>query len=367
MSNISFFGKEEIVYAIDSVNVDGKLFINIKGCKLDNTLANITYLSFESELPSDLTDLKVLNDNIFCLIGGNIYIFSSIKDSVYNIDINSQYSRFEVLNDSLLLLYSIYNYHPLDGFSGLEFQTINYLNGERIMRVQNRFSGIFLSHLSVDWLKYCNGYIYVAEPFSGMIKVYDLDLKLVDSLTSEKIFKPAIKSIYFQKEIDSLISFERKRMLSVYNSDSTNVPNSFIYNKSFIKRISDTVRKTYSYVEKLINVDDSLLALIIYRPGYNFNYRDFVIFSPKTGFVIRKFIKWQSTSLNYINNIEDIVTVDLSYSRGEVPVFKYGKIYVPMVFPLSKFRKGNLEDLQEIKLNYNINYGEPWQIGVFTY
>lgn len=304
-------------------------------------------------------------------IGNNcMYIYNRAKKTSDFIEKDTvMYDRGYSLNDSLILLSSIFNYHPLDGFPGVHLTVFNLNNKKIIKHIKKKFYGIALSHMINDWVYCKNENIYVVQPLSGNIYKFNNELNLVDSSTIPIRWDSIARNTKYQDSTNFVIYrnyFSTTELVNNYGADSVKRNRKFsvwkLSTKEFIHNIIKQTRENYEYIEKIIPFDDSTVIVSVSRPGYNLKYRDVYYYNPEKNMITGRYEKWLCGREDTLNVPEDFFSVDIINSNPYMPFFYKNKAYALAVYNPLLFVSGTRKNLSEILYNSIVNQNYVWRV-----
>lgn len=275
------------------------------------------------------------------------------------------YKHAELLNDSLVLLYYLYNFHPLDGDAGLHLSVLNTNTKEIESTKFIEFPTIYLSHISNSWLTVVNNAICVVSPLTGTFQFYDYSLNLLNEskpdidVISRNLNKNQLKVKYY----DSIYRSEKDRfekLLDIYGRDSVDFYKekfeSEIYSKSFIWNTIKTIRSESVFIERVFSINDTTIGISISRPGYEYAYRDLYLYTI-TNNLVTKYGKLNTLLNDTVEYIEDYYPVDIKLDKSKFPYFYDGDIYAYTFFKPSFFIPGPQSDISKLVLKDIYNHG----------
>ena len=113
---------------------------------------------------------------------GNSFIFRN------KINLPSDFvtRRLKFLTADRILLYSIYNFHPVEGVQNTNLSVYDIQNDSIIKILHPELPCIGFSHLINEWISVSDDRIAIADPCGYTIRFYNFDLDLQDSI----IFHP---------------------------------------------------------------------------------------------------------------------------------------------------------------------------------
>lgn len=212
------------------------------------------------------------------------------------------------------------------------------------------------------WVVSCGDKLLVFSPFSPIYKIINRELKCVATKNLSQSFGIDSMSNNFGKRFDQFIQNEKLR-IERQPEEST------VFNtKDFCTMISDSIRKNYSYIEKVLTYNDTEVVISMYRPGANFDYRSVYVFAPFQNKIKKIFPKWRSTTAEFILKKEDALTIDLSNDANKAAYFYNNEIYDFGLSPDSLVSlKMSKDDYLERKFQFVFKNGYQWHIQKFQF
>jgi len=290
----------------------------------NDTIYNIdTTLSYDTFIPGKNTDAIICSNNSLRYPKLIIYNRVNKQNNIYHFD-SIRFSEGCQVNDSIFCLYDIYNYHPADGFSGLNMALFN-INQKKITEInRSRFRGIGLGYMNTNFV-YCNdSNIYVATPMSGILYKYNLHLDKIDSVIIPINWSHPAANIAYEQYLDSTIYTEYDKMQALLSSGKQ--PTNNIYRSDFVRSYSDEIHKNYEYIEKLMPYNDSVIIISVNRPQYENTKRDILFYNMHSNKISSK-NEWPCTVKKELNKFEDYFAINVILSSSYAPYFHNNKIY----------------------------------------
>ncbi len=308
----------------------------------------------------NIVDLAVSNDEKIALLTyDSLYIYN--KSSLEYKNAVTDVTNVKIINDSTLLLYQVYNTHPLDGFTGAKLQVIKkrnntYTTGESKLMF---YEGIQFSHRVKHWVAVANNKIYLTKTLSQKSIVMDVDLNVLKEIP--------IKNNFQNNNIQSYLDSITMSKLAIVDSMSMN--------KVSTREIVTYLRRNRSfsvksfYYDTLLSIDSS-----IFRVEKVFAFKHYLIYSkkfPNARDAERKIDiydlkkhkrvitdKYFSLNRDPIKSEQDLVPLGLSYSNkiaynSDGLLVQYsGQSYIPnkIKYPISR------EDLKKQLNNYYLDH-----------
>ncbi len=317
-----------------------------------------------------ITDLLVTNECILIVSDDTYIIKRGHSIFTYN---NIEKKRFQycrLLSNNSVLLYLIYNFHPADGIAGLHMYTLNLENNIITNGDIKEFNPVILSVLNSNWLATHRNNIMVVSPLIGTLAFFDSAFENTILYDSINVFSPAelARNIKINHYLDSLFIEENGRLCSkikTSNKGELKKPlnlQSIIYTKDYVWKIVDTIRKNYSFIERIFNINDSIIATTVSRPGYNYIYRDLYYYNINTKTIVSVFNKWLCLPTDKINSAEDFFTINIILGATRNPYFKNNnEVYFVSMYNPDLLINGLKDEVTKLYLkdinqnNYRIN------------
>ncbi|MCJ8208087.1 hypothetical protein MUY27_00110 [Mucilaginibacter sp. RS28] len=333
--------KKQII--IEELNLN-----NFTVCKTDS-------IAFDwDEMP--YTNYVALDQKDFLISFGRLQAYDRRNGKYASIDLDTiNYNDGCKINDSLILLGSTSSYHPADGFAGLNMTSFNSKTMKVVKTRQYQFEGIGLAHMGVNWFTGAGGHIYAITPMSGIVYEFDANLELVGKKNAPIPWTNATENIKFEHKLDVLIYNEWHRLRNLYakyGKDSIHknraLATSEYYSKNYDAFVSDTVRKAFEYVEKMLPYNDSMVVISFCRKGYAFKYRDVFLYNVRSNQITKQMPTWSITKKDTCNQFEDYFPIYISNDLNIAPYFKGDKIYYYTVYNPQLFTPGLKKELDKI-------------------
>lgn len=288
-----------------------------------------------------------------------VYNRSSLKHYIYYNDFFIYKNGF-LINDSVLLLYRLDNFHPADGSLGLHLTLFNINNQKIINDKIEKYNGILFSNIHVDVGLVNKNNFYIVSPMSGILYKYDFHLHLIDSVKIPIQWENIKGNLAYQSQMDSTIYVEYSRMKLNYKKTG-NYGYNKIYTNNFITGLNNEVRQ-YDYIEKLIPYNDSLILVSLYRAEYGNDKRDILFYNVNTNKIVNEFLGWQCDVKKDLKGIEDYFAVNVAMSSAYAPYF-YDKsvYYASFANPLIYEGERNRDDLLMKIVNDGKKNGHSWR------
>ena len=272
------------------------------------------------------------------------------------------------VDDSTAIAYMYSDYHPMNGFSGFEMHLINLNNSQVVRSYKTRMNGIALSHMTVNWAVTAGKYIYTVYPLSGELIKYDLQFQIIDRRRLPVKWGNYAKNLAYQHKTDSLIYSEYDRVKKLYEQlgeDSGKL--SLIYTKDFVADVSETVRKEYDFIEKVLPLNDSVIIFTLSRPGYALKYRDLLFYNTNSNKITRSISHWACDRQDVQTKFEDFFPIDIINDAPTAPIFIKDKIYFGTIYNVDLYRRGNTDTLKKIMMKDVAVNNYTWKLLEYSY
>lgn len=302
---------------------------------------------------------------ILCMSSKTVFFYDidkktlkSKKMEIAGIDL----SRITWLDDTpKSLFYSIYPYHPLSkNIDSLQLLVYDWEKDSTVYYKSLPFEGISLGNINKEWVRVIGGMIYVAYPLTGKIFCYDFSLNLKDSF---QVKLPELYSDRNRTFVQWIDAQKEKSDLEILNFLKTkdddflkeNQITSSYYTKEALLERMDTLRTAYSYIEKLISMNDSILCISVRRPLYGEAVRDLYQIDRETGEVLKSWVKWQINrpESGPVRSVEEFFPINLLSSNLYAPYFFDDKAYMMTYLPASLFKPGDKKEIDKIYFRWN--------------
>ncbi|MEE1946420.1 hypothetical protein VRU48_14950 [Pedobacter sp. KR3-3] len=279
-----------------------------------------------------------------------------------------------LLNESLALLYELYNHHPKDGSSGLCLNLYDMKSNKIVRSKVFQFPGTFLGNLTINWVTNDDRFIYAFAGLSGRVFKFDLNLNFI-SEKDTKLFEneTKLKNYFYEQKMDSLVATERRELAHKLSENDTALVKlnytSTIYSKDFVVNTSNEVRSQYDFIEKVFKTNDNRdeVLLTVSRPGYGWEFRDVYIYNLKTNAISLKFSKWRTGKAKEIKIPEDYFPVYLSNDELIAPYFYKSRIYNKVDRNMRLYKSGLADSLNAMQYEDIIRNGYTFQLVEYTY
>lgn len=311
---------------------------------LDKNLKSINTDGIASEmLENKLNDFVFIDSTIYSY-GFNYKGFVS-NNVLYKIDLRNKkeskllsfnkkksIKNIEKINQNLLLLYSIYPNHPGSGFNKAEFYIYDIKKNKIIKEKLIDFEAVVIGEIVHEWVYVDDENIYIVFPLSGKLQKWNSDLNLV------KEYELHLNNIDFSKNAE-FIQVWNKEYQKSYDSYKNILSNKNLpfFDKATITEKVETLRNKSDYIEKIMDFNDSVFAISVYKANYQKEFRDLYLIDKKSMDVIKFYPKWRAMRSNkndVIESFEDFITVDLGISKIVQPFFYKDNAYILIIFQL---------------------------------
>lgn len=279
-----------------------------------------------------------------------------------------------ILNDSLLYLSSIYNYHPLNAFPGAHMAIFNLRTNRFTKSIAIPFQGILLSHMINSWDLVQHEQIYLVHPLSGKLSRYNKNLEFIDSFHLDIPWQNKPKNLAYQNRTDSFVYrlyANLSQSMRLYGPDSIRNNRKLDpwhgLSGEFMDSVTRTARNHHEYIEKILAINDSTLLVSVCRPGYQLNFRDIYWYNISTRKVIAKNEHWTCSKQDSLSKPEDFFVVDPINSKPFMPYFYGNKIYSRAFYNPALFKSGPKREQSEIFYNDILKHNYRWRILEYTF
>lgn len=380
LSDIPFRIDNNIIYQIRQINKhDGRYDLKITSISIDHegVLRSDTITNIPSSFK--IKDFCVRKQRIMitanekfllCDMSVQVNTIYMHPDSLQPKNDTHPFKYCAFLNDSIVLLYTIYDYHPADGPAGVYLKTFNVKTKQFDKLKFMKFPGIAISHLSSNWIAVLGGYIYMVSPLSGTLYQLDQDLNLIDKYDMH-IFQgqQLTDNLTFEAYTDSIINFEASRILTIvskYPKDSIMYHRaefgSNIYTKDFFAKNIDIIMSKNSFVNQIYSKDDSFIVLSISNPGSNMKYADLLFYDPLKRKIIRSYKHFPCVHPDSLSSPEDLFAINFAADKIAAPQFYEGYVYSSSLFGMSSFELGKYEDVSFRLFSASKSTGYSWNV-----
>lgn len=305
-------------------------------------------------------DIIVHKDYDIILGNSRMYIYNRKKRKGVYKDFNQYggqnffFDKGYVVNDSLILLYDIYDFHPFSGLPGIYLNAFNVNTGEFVLHKKAKFPGVGLSYMAVNWGWFNKANFYAVSPMSGILYKYNMSLELTDSVKMPIKWSDYSKNIQFQKALDERIANNYNKLYGIllkYGLDSIDknpaLGASDMNTKEYISNLIDTVRTHYEYIEKILPYNDSVFIITVCRGGDYLKYRDVYFYNVVTNKVIKEKERWLCSRKDNLERFEDFFVIDVICSEDCAPCFYEGHAYKPTFYNQTLYHNGTKNELEK--------------------
>lgn len=332
-----------------------------------------------------INDLS-FNDKYLFVTGPSKYFYYNIKDgNEFNIKmiktfvpkksrVDPPYTNCHFINDSLILLYTIYNFHPNSHDGGLYLNIFNVNSGLFTTKKYYTFPGILMMNCGVNVLTVTNNRIFTVTPLKGKLMEFDFSLNKLKNVQLNVFEKNQVeKNQAFELSIDSLIASEDARLNKIINTNTqeslSSIPEykSIIYSKDFIYKFYTEVDSNYTYIDNIFTIDDTLLGITIGSPEDRQEYRRVCIINPRTNKILKEYKAWRCATPLKVSKKEELLTVNLKLPVNQYYYFQGGYIYSGNVFSSKYFFEGESSDISEKIFKDISKNGYKWSILKYRY
>lgn len=273
----------------------------------------------------------LVSQRFLMLTGKDQFVYYDTKaQPVFKNTLNDKhylnYENVELLNDSLLLLYRICNFHPASGQAGLHMNVIKISDLTVIHKRIVPFPSVLLASMSKKWVTIANNRIIAVAPLTGVLSIYDFELNEQKNETlniCDSQFKAnESKEAYY----DSLFNNENIRLANIINkypidsiTNNWHLVRSELHSKGFIGNAISEIRQQHISIEKMYSINDSILLFSVSKPSYAFSYRDVYYYNVKTHTIIKSYTRWPISIQSTIDGYEDVCPINLALDNSVFP------------------------------------------------
>ncbi len=313
--------------------------------------------------PVDVLPMK--NYDVF-IEPDKIYIYDRIygKQTSYRYayGASKNFLCVNAFNDSVLLLSTFTNFHPLDGEPGLHLYIYNIITKNIIRSRIIRMPGIALANSDGAYVSDVGGKCYFIDPLTTDLYYIDTELNVtligtVDNSIDKK------KNINYERESDKLIYGGWDRMYADFianfgrDLDSLkSVIHSDEYTRDFYVNTVNNIKINFDYVEKMYPFNDSCLVVGIARANSGYKVRDVIMYNVFTQKMKSYYKYWLNDRKAICNKFEDYFPASFSNRNTHSLCFKadtilMGTFYDPRLFRPSSKDSLDLEIHKQILKN----------------
>lgn len=337
---------------------NGKNKILIKRIDLSTLrVLNVDTADFGAE-GFDYCDVQPIANREIFIGSDSVAIFDHDSKRFRKVDLMGlDFSHSLQLNDTLVLLYSVYNYHPVSGTSGIHLGLLNLKNDRFIRSADFPFPGIVASVMGYgNWITAEGKNIYIVTPFTGRLIKFDLLLKPVDTVVIPLSWANPKLNTVFENKTDSMIYSEWNRISNnykLYGQDSVRKDNSLkrsiVFTKDYIGPMLDSIHHGLEYIEKVMPLNDSIILITVSKPYSNpFMYREIVSYNFRKNSISKRIAQWRTGRKEQLATMEDFFCVDVANDAMKAPYFIGKKVYTYSSFRNELFQPGAKDSLQKI-------------------
>jgi len=306
---------------------------------------------------------------------GRIMVYNRNKNTTwyrqYILGDRHEFKYAEQLNDSLLVLSTAYDYHPRDGYTGLNIHIFN-LNSLSIERTrQLRVPGVAMGFMIGSWITSLKDRIFVLSPLSATLTELDKNLSIIGVKKLTTLGFDIEKNKAFETRLDSISYADWD---TLYNRNVTTYPDRFnesslklaSQGKEFLMTVGTEVRRDYDRVEQLLHYTDSVFIISIARKGSKFDKRDLYFYNAFTNKVERKILDCQSNRLDTLQVITDYFPIVLTDYKANLPTFTGNRIYQYSFNDPALFKTGSRDSLDRVYLKDTRKNNYTWRLLEYT-
>jgi hypothetical protein len=306
---------------------------------------------------------------------GRIMVYNRNTNAVwqrqYILGDRHEFKYAEQLDDSLLALSTVYDYHPRDGYTGLSIHIFN-LNSLSIERSRElRVPGVAFGFMIGCWITSLKDRIFILSPLSATLTELDKNLSIVGVKKLTTLGFDIEKNNTFESRLDSISYADWD---TLYNRNVTTYPDRFnesslklaSQSKEFMMTVGTEVRRDYDRVEQLLPYTDSVFIISIARKGSKFDKRDLYFYNAFTGKVDRKIADFQSNRLDTLQVTPDYFPIVLTDYKPNLPTFIGNRIYQYAVNDPALFKPGSRDSLDRVYLKDTRKNNYTWRLLEYT-
>jgi hypothetical protein len=325
--------------------------------------------------PLKITDVVSSRNYDVLTSHSRIMVYDRSRNTVwhrqYILGDRHDFSHAEQLNDSLLLLATVSDYHPRDGYAGLNIHVFN-LNSLSIERTRElRVPGAAMGFMIGSWITSLKDRIFVMSPLSATLMELDKNLSIVGFKSLTALGFDIEKNKAFESRLDSISYADWD---TLYDRNVTTYPDRFndaslklaSKGKEFLMSVSTEARRDYDRVEQLLHYTDSVFIISIARKGSKFDKRDLYFYNAFTGKVERKIPDCQSNRLDTLQVITDYFPIVLTDYQANLPTFTGNRIYQYSFNDPALFKTGSRDSLDRAYLKDTRKNNYTWRLLEYT-
>ncbi|MEZ5017068.1 MAG: hypothetical protein R2800_08435 [Flavipsychrobacter sp.] len=353
------------------------LYVFVKEKKEKSAFINIYKINAKTGMLDSRDTVKVseeyfsigdilIDDNYILLTSADEYVLVKDRKSTYS-NFNElkekqgalNYKHAEKLNDSLVLLYRIYNFHPNDGNSGLHLTLFN-VNTQKVEKTRLiDFPSIILSHMNKRWLTVSGDKILYVTPLTGKLYAYDFNLNFVSVKELKLNKQDFLRNDVLEKTYDSLHSAETYMLRNKIKLESP------IYTKDFIGTVINDVRSKEMFIEKIFPIDNSVIGISISNPKTSKHYRDVYVYDVKRDKLVSKNTDWLSWRQDKVSSHNDYYPISINSSPVYAPFFHKRNIYSCTLFYTKTITPSSSDEIS-MRILKDINEND-YQVTILKY
>ncbi len=328
------------------VNTNNAGILIITGADINNGQTKFHDTIYDFPAHFKIQDIAV-NKYYICIIGHKKYVYFDRLTNEAHLYMNGNndiaFVNGDFFNDSILVLHTVYNYHPKSSAQGIHINLLNLRTNKFEKTTNHEIPGVATSVINQSWIEVTNNKIIVSVPLTALLYVFDENMNKTEYKIEIFDSSQFIVNKQFEAYLDSLVDDDKEHLTQRKELN--------IYNKDFISRIIDTMSNNFSYIEKIFVLDNSRIGLTVSNPDNSNRYRDVYILDTKHFKVIKVIKNWQIAIPEYLEKKEDFYAVNLSSNRKMGPFFYDGYLYVPSVYPIALYSNGTADKLFELMFN----------------
>lgn len=305
------------------------------------------------------------------LIGRNeMLVYSRTPREVFRFTSDSlMFNKVYRINDSLIFLSRIYNYHPADDEPGFHGHVFNVNSKTFITTRRHDFPGLALSFFAANWVFADEGGIYAVAPLTGVLLTYTTDFRYVSKTQIPAIIREFQRNRKFEDSTDKAIEMENSTLQNIYVNfgvDSIrrnkSLRNSSTHTQEFDAFISKHVREQMEYIERVIPYSDSTVILSVSRPGYETKMRDLYYYNYKSNKITATREKWLCRSSDTSYSIEDFIHASTLFNDASPTYFYKDKVFVNTHFNVDVFKGGPRDSVRKIFFKDGLKNNYKWSV-----
>lgn len=346
---------------------NGSYYNTVKVINL-NTEKVVKQIYFKQKINSgESLDFVYNKTGLWLLLAHKLYLVNANGQMIKYATMPLFYDM-DAIGDAQLLLYCLYDRHPLDGDSKLKMQVFNCAKKQPELSFQSNFAGISATKMINKWVTGIGDRIAVTNPFAFKVKFYSKNFRLVDSvdlsiLLNYTISKSIADSFDALKKNDDLFILSKVKKgiaPSEINTDYRSKDGIIGRHKMF--------RDSTCYIEKIWSYNDSVFIATIYPKGAIFRYRDIFFINFKSKKIIKTLRHWPTASSSEVVKTADYFPIDVINSSLIEPFFYHNMVYTSLRWcgKLNDY-KGTYPDVEKMEYKCTNLNGWNWAIGKYAY